>query len=327
MSVARRAYDAVRLWQPPSWTGSTPRGVVVLGMHRSGTSAATRLVNVLGPATCAPGEMVRGPWNPSGHFESRALMHLNNALLTQMGRTWWYPPPAGEQDYEAVAARITITRPQARRAFRRVHRTVPWVWKDPRTSVLLPYWRSVLGDRLAAVVVVRNPIEVAVSMQRRHGVPVSFGVALWERYNRLILLHSAGLPVLVTRYDDLVDDPAAWSEGARTFLAGLGMRLDDTSGTLVAARDFVDADLRHSTHTRADVVDAGSTSLAVYDALEDVMGPSASFRSPPLPPEPSAVATELDTVGPDTELAWHPPPWAPEHDGTSQRGPKAAHEK
>ena len=66
-----------------------------MGMHRSGTSAATRLVNMLGPATCAPGDMVRGPWNPSGHFESRTLMHLNNALLTQMGRSWWYPPPAG----------------------------------------------------------------------------------------------------------------------------------------------------------------------------------------------------------------------------------------
>src|ERR1700686_4834744 len=85
--------------RPPAASGvrvSAPHGVVVLGMHRSGTSAATRLVNVLGPATCAPAEMVRGPWNPSGHFESRSLMHLNNALLTQMGRTWWYPPPAGD---------------------------------------------------------------------------------------------------------------------------------------------------------------------------------------------------------------------------------------
>ena len=200
-------------------------------MHRSGTSAATRLVNMLGPATCAPSEMVRGPWNPSGHFESRTLMHLNNALLTQMGRTWWYPPPAGE-DYAAVAARITTTRGQARRAFRRVHPSAPWVWKDPRTSVLLPFWRHVLGPRLAAVVVVRNPLEVAASMRRRHGVPVTFGVALWERYNRLILAHSAGMPVLVTRYADLVADAGAWSENAREFLAGLGIPLQGAPGSM-----------------------------------------------------------------------------------------------
>src|SRR5580658_3683547 len=97
--------------------GSTPRGVVVLGMHRSGTSAAAGLVNVLGLATCAPGDMVRGPWNPSGHFESRSLMHLNDALLAQMGLRWWYPPPVGPLNAQCLA-RITTTPGQARRVFR-----------------------------------------------------------------------------------------------------------------------------------------------------------------------------------------------------------------
>jgi hypothetical protein len=293
-------------WSVP-WADSSPRGVLVLGMHRSGTSAATRLVNVLGPATCAPGDMVRGPWNPSGHFESRTLMHLNNSLLRQMGRAWWYPPPVGE-GYAAVAARITTTPAQARRAFGRVHRSSPWVWKDPRTSVLLPFWRTALGPRLAAVVVVRNPVEVAVSMQRRHAVPVPFGAALWQRYNRLILAHSVGLPVLVTRYDDLVADAAAWSEETGTFLASLGMRLDGASDPPSSAQDFVDPELRHSAHTRGDVARSAPEALELYDALESVVGAHRSFVAPELAPEPGAVTEELDTVGPGTELAWHPPP-------------------
>jgi hypothetical protein len=314
MSDAGPVPVAARRVRSVPWRPTTPRGVLVLGMHRSGTSAATRLVNMLGPATCAPGEMVRGPWNPSGHFESRSLMHLNNAVLTQMGRTWWYPPPAGE-DYAAVAARITTTRGQARRAFRRVHPSAPWVWKDPRTSVLLPFWRRALGPRLAAVVVVRNPLEVAVSMQRRHGLSVAFGVALWERYNRLILTHSGGLPVLVTRYEDLVADPATWSERTHAFLSSLGMALDGDPGAAGAARDFVDPELRHSAHTRAELEGSGATSLLVYDVLEAVVGASPSFVVPDLAPEPASVAAELDTVGPHTELDWHPPPWAPEHGG------------
>jgi hypothetical protein len=285
-------------------------------MHRSGTSAATRLVNVLGPATCVPGDMVRGPWNPSGHFESRSLMHLNNALLTQMGRTWWYPPPV--DGYDEVAARITTTGAQARRVFQRVHRTVPWVWKDPRTAVLLPFWRRALGPRLVAVVVVRNPLEVAVSLERRHGLPVSFGVALWERYNRMVLTHSAGLPVLVTRYDDLVADAAAWTESARGFLEGLGMRLIPPAAAHDAmAQDFVDPGLRHSSYARADLAGPLAGPLAVYDALESVMGPNQSFRPPDLSPEPAAVAAELDTVGPGTKLPWHPPSWAPERDAAA----------
>jgi hypothetical protein len=288
------------------WRRTSPRGVLVLGMHRSGTSAATRLVNVLGPSLCLPGDMVRGPWNPNGHFESRALMHLDNALLAQMGRTWWYPPPAGE-GYDAVAAAITTTRTQARRVFRRVHRGVPWVWKDPRASVLLPFWRAALGPRLAAVVVFRHPLEVAESLERRHGVPLSFGVALWERYNRLILAHSAGLPVLVTSYDELMADPVAWTGLAADFLASLGMDLPGRVDR-AAVTAFVDAELRHSTRPRAEVTAAGPGAAAVYDALHDRRGASHRFVAPALAPEAASVTAELDTVGPHATLAWRPPP-------------------
>jgi len=301
------------------WGRTSPRGVLVLGMHRSGTSAATRLVHALGPDVCAPGDMVRGPWNPSGHFESRSLMHLNDALLAEMGRTWWYPPPSGEA-YSAVAARITTTRIQARRVFRRVHRSTPWVWKDPRTSVLLPFWRGVLGPRLAAVVVVRNPLEVAASLQRRHGVTTAFAIALWERYNRLVLAHSAGMPVLVTRYGDLVADTTAWLETTSVFLDGLGMRLPGTADAGALAKDFIDPELRHSAHSRSDLVGTGSDALTVYDAFETVMGPSVEFAPPELPPESLDVARELDAVGPSTKLAWHPPPGAPERGGASPTG-------
>ncbi len=286
-----------------------PRGVLVLGMHRSGTSAAAGLVNALGLATCAPGDMVRGPWNPSGHFESRSLMHLNDALLAQMGLRWWYPPPVGPP-YAQCLARITTAPSQARRVFRRVHRTTPWVWKDPRTSVLLPFWRGVLGSRVAAVIVVRNPLEVATSLHRRHGVPMAFGVALWERYNRLILAHSAGMPVLVTRYTDLVADPGAWSARTGAFLDGLGMRVTVAPDDGAAARDFIDPELRHSAHSRTDLVGVGDGTLAVYDALEAAVGSSASFAPPELPSETADVTAALEAVGLRTELAWHPPPWA-----------------
>jgi hypothetical protein len=287
-------------------------------MHRSGTSAATRLVNVLGPALCSPGDRVRGPWNPNGHFESRSLMHLDNALLAQMGCTWWYPPPAGEA-YDEVARRITTTPARARRVFRRVHGSVPWVWKDPRASVLVPFWRRALGPRLAAVVVYRNPLEVAESLERRHGLTTAFGVALWERYNRLLLAHSAGMPVLVTRYDDLVSDPSAWLARARDFLGDLGMAVPAALDT-GTVEEFVDPGLRHSRHRRAELVDGAPGAVAVYDALEGALGPSARFAPPDLGPEPAAVAAELETIGPDTTPDWRPPPGGADRGGAPSAG-------
>jgi hypothetical protein len=282
------------------------RGVLVLGMHRSGTSAATRLVNLLGPATCAPSDMVRGPWNPSGHFESRTLMHLNNDLLAQMGRTWWYPPPAGER-YAEVASTVTTTPRQARRIFRRVHPSAPWVWKDPRTCVVLPFWRRALGPRLAGVVVFRHPHEVAESLQRRHGVSVPFGLALWERYNRLLLAHAEAMPVHVSSYDELMGAPVRWTTDVAAFLAGHGVRLDARVDE-DAVRTFVDPGLRHSDHGRRDLSEASTGVAAVYDALASRRGDSPSFVPPPLGPEPPWVEEELATVGADHEPAWHPPP-------------------
>jgi hypothetical protein len=257
--------------------------------------------------------MVRGPWNPRGHFESRSLMHLDNALLSQAGRTWWYPPPTGD-GYAPVMDAVSTTPAQARRVFRRVHRTTPWVWKDPRACVLLPFWRQALGTRLAAVIVFRNPLEVAESLERRHGLTPSFGVALWERYNRLLLAHAAGLPVLVSRYDDLVADAGRFTDAVGEFLAGLGMALG-TSGVDRSAASFVDPDLRHSSHSRAEISDRAPDADRVYEGLESVVGATTSFVPPPLPPEPPGVEEELLTLGPDRSPDWHPPPWAGGRDG------------
>ncbi len=150
-------------------------------------------LHMLGLATCAPGDLITGmAWNPEGHWESRSLTGLNDRLLAETGHAWWYPPPPGPA-YAGAASRITTTPDVAARHFDATHASVPWVWKDPRTSVLLPFWRQALDRPLAAVVVYRDPIDVATSLQSRNSLPVAFGVALWARYMRLLLEHCGGL--------------------------------------------------------------------------------------------------------------------------------------
>ncbi|MGA2321444.1 MAG: hypothetical protein ABSG95_11990, partial [Solirubrobacteraceae bacterium] len=222
--------------------------------------------------------------------------------------TWWYPPPSGDAYFEA-AARITTSTAKARRVFRRVHRERPWVWKDPRNCLLLPFWRAALDGPLVAILIMRNPLEVADSLQRRHDLPDRFGAALWERYNRLALAHAGGMPVLVSRYDDLVTEPAQWCERARDFLAEMGLQVHKAPPAEDIER-FVAPERRHSIHTRFEVAAEAAGALATLEALEALVGPHASFEPPRLPSELASVEAELTLVGPDKKLVWHPPPWA-----------------
>ncbi len=154
-------------------------GVLVLGMHRSGTSLVAGSLYLLGLATCAPEDLMTGmPWNPAGHWEARSLSRLNDELLTEMGRSWWYPPPSGA-GYSDVANRLTTASEVAAACFQQTHRSIPWVWKDPRTALLLPFWRRALGKSVAAVLVHRDPLDVARSLELRNGFPLPFGIALW----------------------------------------------------------------------------------------------------------------------------------------------------
>ena len=271
-------------------------GLIVLGMHRSGTSAATRLVNLLGPAVCEDDDLLLDPrGNEKGHWESISLVAFNDRLLAQMERNWWCPPRSGHA-YDLDAGRVTIPPAEGREAFDRTHRRTPWVWKDPRTCATLPYWRRALGGPLATLVVFRNPVEVGLSLLRRSKIAVLAGVAMWERYNRLILEHARGLPTYVARYEDLVDDPDTWCERIGSFLCQYGV-LDESHVDAAAVEDFVESGLRHSRLGREDVIGDFAGVLPVLDVLEDLVGSWPSFDPPPLAPEPGWVEAELVELG------------------------------
>jgi len=299
--VVGRVRRAVAARVPPG------PGVLVLGMHRSGTSAMTRLINLMGPATCSADDMVRGPWNPTGHWESRTLMHFDDGLLAQMGCTWWAPPPSGPA-YAEWSANITTGPRAGRRVFAQVHTGRPWVWKDPRACLLLPYWRQALDRRSVAVVCVRNPLEVASSLEKRHGLAPSFGLALWERYNRLLVAHVGNMAVIVTRYDDLVSDAEAWTGRTRAFLEAAGFTLRPPA-TADGAGEFVDPDMRHSSRSDDDVAKLAPSSVAsLFATMTELAGATSCFVPPDIEPEDPAVAEELATLGPLHPPAFRTPP-------------------
>ena len=183
--------------------------LLVVGMHRSGTSAVTGALGHLGLAVPPQGDR----WEPSEdnpeHWESRALGLYNDVLLERLGGTWDRPPePDPDLDWEAdpdlTVDKLGDPSEPASDAF---PNPGPVVWKDPRTCLLLPYWLVHLPQPVAAVFIWRSPLSVARSLQARDRTQLADGVALWERYNRSGLAGLIGVDTFVTRYESIVEDP------------------------------------------------------------------------------------------------------------------------
>jgi hypothetical protein len=261
-------------------------GVFVLGMHRSGTSAVTRLISLLGLHTPPEEDLVQpSAKNPKGYWESESLVAFNERLLRTIDCDMGCPV-ALDLGWEHDP-RLDPLRDEARRVFREVFPRAPWVWKDPRHCLTFAFWRSVLEVDPVVVLVNRNPLEITASALRvRRAQGKIYALALWERYLRQALVQVTGLPVLVTDYADVLSAPLAWSKRANAFLTGAGV-------PAVAPRDaevlsFIDTELRHAAFTQADLIDDPEVSeaqRALFAALVELEGRHDRFSAPALPDE------------------------------------------
>lgn len=219
-------------------------GVVVLGMHRSGTSVLTRILNLLGcdlPATLLKADST----NEAGHWESVPIIRLNDRILESAGTNWYdwqefYPdwfrsPKAAEFREEAIA--VLGSEFGASHLF---------VLKDPRLCRILPFWLDVLdaaGVRPLVVSPLRNPLEVAASLAKRNGFDTGYGTLLWLRNVLDAESVSRGLPRVFTSFQGLRGN---WRRVAREAQSKLGVVWPCKPEKAAAEIDaFISEDLYH----------------------------------------------------------------------------------
>jgi hypothetical protein len=281
--------------------------VLVVGMHRSGTSAVTGALGALGLELVRTDDRVFWPESNPEHWESLSLGLHNEDILARFGGGWDGPPDL-EEGWErrleiADAADPTDLLVAA------FPDPGPKVFKDPRLCLLLPYWRNLLPDPIAAVLVWRSPIAVARSLERRDGTPLPEGLALWERYNREAVGGLAGIDTYVVDYESVVTDPGATIDGLVNWLTSLEQFVTAAERWDRAAASTVIADelAHHRSDPSADddaVVLAAQRDLAGY--LSKIGGGHRPFSPEPLGNESawtsSVIQLRRELVAPRKEL-------------------------
>ena len=217
--------------------------VCILGMHRSGTSALTRVLNLIGVELGADEALTTEPVadNPKGYWEHHELTAISDAILKRPGGSWDEPPllPPG---WEAAAA-IDDLRQLAHQSIQNQFAAVQlWGWKDPRTCLTLPFWQQLLPD-MRYVICLRNPVDVARSLAHRDHLSAAKSSNLWLTYVSSALHHTEGKPRLVIFYEDLMDDCLRELQRLAEFL-GRPERAQQME-VQEAVQEFIDQGLQH----------------------------------------------------------------------------------
>jgi hypothetical protein len=182
-------------------------------MHRSGTSALARTLNLLGVDL---GEnFYQGPVNPRGYWEHAELMALNDEILSSLLGFWTSPEPLppGWITQNGIVSRQNQIREILKRDF---ERSPLWGFKDPRLCVLLPLYLPLfdeLGCDPLFVHCIRNPVDVALSLQKRDQSEAEHSLVLWLRYTTEAFFHSYPYSCTYLAFENLLED---WRSTMRT---------------------------------------------------------------------------------------------------------------
>ncbi len=239
--------------------------IFVLGMHRSGTSAITRLLNILGAdpgKKLLPSDIV----NKKGYWENQQLIKLHDKILETFDSAWYdfrsYPEEWWlKKDIQVFHQEILEVLEQSFDSYALM------LVKDPRISRMLPLWLSLLqksGGSPKCVIVMRNPLEVARSIERRDQFSLITSLYLWLLYTLESEWYSRGLARTIVKFDEVLVD---WKSTVAQLTTDLNIQWP---ANLTKVRKTIESDLdpnlRHHTieDTPDDVDDLTRTALDLY---------------------------------------------------------------
>jgi hypothetical protein len=241
------------------------RIVVLLGMHRAGTSVTMNVLNALG-VPLSDDLMPPTDFNAKGYFESLEISKVHDEILKLFGMLWssstiTHPLPANWWRLPQVAPFKAQLVQIVGREFDKAGSL--WGFKDPRTARLLPLWLEIIDElRLDPkyVLVTRHPTEVARSLHTREQVNPIHAELLWIEHNVDALVNTRGKLNAIVEYQRWFDDPL---EQANYLIDRIGLKRRNDLNEILG--EIVSKDLQH--HAAKDKAFNLPFCAELYDAL------------------------------------------------------------
>ena|SRR5947208_908120 len=267
------------------WRDGGRSCILMLGMHRSGTSALTRVLNLLGAAL--PRHLMDAhSTNEAGHWEPERLVNLHDQMLAEAGSRWddWRKLDLGVLPPE----RLDFYKSEIRRLIEEEYRNAPlFVMKDPRICRFVALYQDILGNMgidAKYVLIHRNPLAAAASLKVRNDMPEACSQLLWLRH----VLEAAKATRDCTRsflsYEALLAD-----EGSHVKELGGALAVTwpkRSADTMVEIRSSLRRDLQHQKADAEALKKAAPAArwlevlwLALEQAADTGKEPIAKFQS------------------------------------------------
>jgi hypothetical protein len=261
-------------------------------MHRAGTSALTRVINLLG-VDLGSDFLEPAADNPAGYWEHRVTYHIHERMLNALGRTWHtlFPFPQAWWKDEV----IDPYRKQIVRALQQDFSESPlWGIKDPRMCRLMPLWKDVLQELECDpyfIITFRHPQEVAASLAARDGFSEDKSLLLWLIHFIESERETRGFPRVFVSFDSLMED---WSTEVGRITETLRLEwpiaVEDAADGISA---HLQPTLRHH-HTASNMRVAGSMYAEAVTEVFEYLNAASRGKEGPLIEVLSRIEQRLD---------------------------------
>ena len=220
------------------------RVTVILGMHRSGTSAIAKAMEVFG-VSLGNNLIPKGFDNERGFFEDRDITAFNDHLQEILGYQWYGPEMVKPFDWQRED--VQTKKEEAKSLLQaKLSHNDNFGFKDPRTAVLLEFWNRVfdeLGVTPRYVIAVRNPIDVASSLKVRNDLAIAKSLYLWAASTIASLKLTSGFVRVIVSFEALLTNP---EKQLKRIGKSLELPLPEDPHQLTSyIDDFLDAKLQH----------------------------------------------------------------------------------